>query len=205
MANYHFIAGDGKKYGPYSAEQMREFMGQNRLTAQSQVSSDDGPMQPAGSYPELMSGAGAPAGGVPAMGATPQHMAINPASAQSIVSAPATFMMVLGILNLIWAIINLVANLFFGGLGIAAAGAGTEEGVGAAIQAMSGLVGAIIGIIVSIIVIMGSVKMKKLQSYGLSMTAAILCIVCCVCCIGIAPGIWSIVVLCKPEVKTAFR
>ena len=91
MANYHFIGGDGKSYGPYSAEQMREYMAQNRLTAQSQVSADGGPLQPAGSYPELMSGAGATAGGVPVMGATPQYMAINPASAQSIVSAPATF------------------------------------------------------------------------------------------------------------------
>ena len=43
MANYHFIAGDGKPYGPYSAEQMRAYMSENRLTAQSQVSADGGP------------------------------------------------------------------------------------------------------------------------------------------------------------------
>ena len=30
MANYHFIGGDGQSYGPHSAEQMRQFMAQNR-------------------------------------------------------------------------------------------------------------------------------------------------------------------------------
>ena len=64
MANYHFIAGDGKQYGPYSAEQMRQYMGQNRLTGKSQVSADGGPWQPAGSYPELTVGdTSAPASG----------------------------------------------------------------------------------------------------------------------------------------------
>ncbi len=202
MANYHFIGGDGKQYGPYSAEQMQQFMGQNRLTAQSQVSADSGPWQPAGSYPELMSGATAP--GV-AMTGAPLPMGANPAAVQSMVNGPAIFMMVLGILNILWAIFNLVMNLVGGGVGMAAAGSGSDEGIGMAIQAMSGVVGAIIGIIVSIIVIIGSVKMRKFESYGLCMTASILCIVCCVCCIGIAPGIWSIVVLCKPEVKAAFR
>ena len=62
MANYNFIGGDGTSYGPYSPEQMRQFMGQNRLTAQSQVSADGGPWQPASNYPELMGGPGAPAG-----------------------------------------------------------------------------------------------------------------------------------------------
>ena len=87
MANFHFIAGDGKQYGPYSAEQMRKFVGQNRLTAKSQVSADGGPWQPASSYPELaVSDASAPASGMvgatlpttpkPAQGASTNGMAI---------------------------------------------------------------------------------------------------------------------------------
>ena len=40
MANYKFIGGDGKEYGPYSAEQMRQFLSENRLVANSQVSAD---------------------------------------------------------------------------------------------------------------------------------------------------------------------
>ena len=59
MANYKFIGGDGKEYGPFSAEQMRDFLAQNRLTAQSQVSADGGPMQPAANYPEIVGGSSA--------------------------------------------------------------------------------------------------------------------------------------------------
>ena len=68
MASFHFIGGDGKSYGPYSAEQMRQFMAQNRLNAQSQIQVDGGPLQPAGNFPELMS----PAAPVPAPAHAPQ-------------------------------------------------------------------------------------------------------------------------------------
>jgi len=79
MANYTFIGGDGKSYGPYTVDQMRQFMAQNRLTAQSQVSADGGAWQPAGSCPELMGGAGAYTAGQqqavqpPMAGAMPMH------------------------------------------------------------------------------------------------------------------------------------
>ena len=98
MANYHYIAGDGKQYGPYSTEQMQQFMAQNRLSAQSQVSADGGPWQQAGSYPELMSGAGAsaPAGGT-AASPMPTPMAVQGASTNGM----AITGMVMGILSLL--------------------------------------------------------------------------------------------------------
>ena len=65
MADYHFIGGDGKSYGPYTAEQMREFMAQNRLAPTSQVRVDDGPLQPASSFPEIASGHPVPGPAVP--------------------------------------------------------------------------------------------------------------------------------------------
>ena len=138
MANYHFIAGDGKPYGPYSAEQTRAYMSQNRLTAQSQVSADGGPWQPAGSYPELMSGAGAsaPVGGT-AASPMPTPMAVQGASTNGM----AITGMVMGILsllcsypccgvpfNILGIIFSLVAlsqlkkNLGQGGRGMAIAG-----------------------------------------------------------------------------------
>ena len=79
MANYNFIGGDGKSYGPYTADQMRQFMAQNRLTTQSQVSADGGPWQPAGNFPEMTGGAGASTAGQqqavqpPMAGAMPMH------------------------------------------------------------------------------------------------------------------------------------
>ena len=69
------------------------------------------------------------------------------------------------------------------------------------------LIGYAINFIANILIVLGALKMKKCQSYGLAMTASILCILCncgC-CCLGLGAGIWSIVVLSKPEVKAVFR
>ena len=193
MANYHFIAGDGKPYGPYSAEQMRAYMSENRLTAQSQVSADGGPWQPASSFQELTGGAGA-------MPAAPQPMAGNPALLQSKVNGPAIFMMVLAIVNLIYTPLNTIYQLTSGDI----------QDVPDELKMLVGGMGiAINGLwfITNIIILLGALKMKKCQSFGLAMTASILCILCdwnC-CCLGIGAGIWSIVVLSKPEVKAAFH
>ena len=210
MAQYHFIGGDGKTYGPYSQEQMQQFMAENRVNAQTQVSADGGAWQPSGQYPELASTGGAPPVpanlGAPAAPGMPLPMVANPAAAQAMVNGPAIFMMVLAILNIVVLLVSVVMNLFFGGLGMAAMDAGAEpEGVQLIMQGVGGVIGNICGIIISILILVGSIKMRKLQSYGLSMTACILSIICCTCCIGIGPGIWGIVVLCKPEVKAAFH
>lgn len=63
-------------------------------------------------------------------------------------------------------------------------------------------------IAVHALVAVAGYKMGKLQSYGLAMAgAAFCCLPFCTgyCCfVGLVPGIWSIVVLMKPEVKAAF-
>ena len=77
-----------------------------------------------------------------------------------------------------------------------------------------------IGIGLGIMVIRGSRKMKKLMAYRFAMTSSILSIMMAfplasplsTCCLlgvffgmwAVAAGIWSIIVLCKPEVKDAF-
>ena len=206
MVNYHFIGGDGKSYGPYSAEQMREHMAQNRLNAQSQVSADGGPLQPASSYPELMGGAGAPEGGAPTMTGAPQPMAVNPALAHSRVKGPATFMLVLGIASLVLVPLSVLYQF--------TQGQDAYNDLPPEIRdfflkfsGASSLISNALTFIANILIVLGALKMKKCQSYGLAMTASILCILCdcgC-CCLGIGAGIWAIVVLCKPEVKAAFH
>jgi hypothetical protein len=61
--------------------------------------------------------------------------------------------------------------------------------------------------IASILVVVGAVKMRALQTYGLAMTSAILSIVpLCVneCCCMLPFGIWALVVLLNGEVKQGF-
>lgn len=54
----------------------------------------------------------------------------------------------------------------------------------------------------------GGLKMKNLENYGLAMAASIIAVIPCIgscCCLGIPVGIWSLIVLNKPEVKAGFR
>ena len=208
MAEYHFIGGDGKSYGPYSAEQMRQFMSQNRLTSQSQVSIDGGKVYLAASnYPELMRVPEAPMGGTPDFGGVPQHMAINPFVVKSMVNGPAIFMIVLAVICILFGLLGLAFNLFLGGAGSIFPNIPPEISEALLQRGVIGIVQSAVSLIANIVILVGAIKMRKCQSYGLAMTASILCILldwgCC--CLGLGAGIWSVVVLSKPEVKAAFH
>jgi len=208
MANYKFIAGDGKEYGPYTAEQMRQFLAENRLVATSQVSVDGGPFQPASSFPELNAGPGQPMPGQPMPGQPmpgqpmPGQPMPNAAEAKQKVNGPAIFMMITAGLNMAFAVLGLVMAVL-GNTALAGAGMmGEEEAI---MRMITGIPGNVIGIITGIIILIGASKMRKLESYGFAMTASILSIVCCPCCVGLGAGIWSVVVLSNAQVKASFR
>lgn len=83
------------------------------------------------------------------------------------------------------------------------------------IEMFAGGVGRFLNLIpmaISGLVILGAMKMRNLESRGLALAASIAAMVpclgpgCCVCLpTGIAAGIYALVVLNKPEVKSAFR
>ena len=166
MANYHYIAGDGKQYGPYSTEQMQQFMAQNRLTAQSQVSADGGPWQQAGSYPELMSGAGAsaPVGGT-AASPMPTPMAVQGASTNGM----AITGMICGILSLLT--VCCCYGLPFNILGVIFSIIGLSQlkknpGQGGRGMAIAGLICSIVSFLVGVLFLvlgMGSVILQELN------------------------------------------
>jgi hypothetical protein len=71
-----------------------------------------------------------------------------------------------------------------------------------------GIVGNLIGLVGSAFIIFAGMKMLKLEKFGLSMAGSIIAMVPCLspcCCIGLPIGIWSLIVLNKPEVKQSFR
>ncbi|WNG15099.1 hypothetical protein [Cystobacter fuscus] len=66
----------------------------------------------------------------------------------------------------------------------------------------------VITLLLSGLTFFGALKMKNLENFGLSMAAAIIALLPCVgpcCCLGLPVGIWALVVINKPEVKSAFR
>lgn len=65
-----------------------------------------------------------------------------------------------------------------------------------------------IGLAITVVIILGGLKMRQLESYGLALTASILAWIPCTspCCIISIPfGIWAFVVLLDKNVKQAFR
>lgn len=75
-------------------------------------------------------------------------------------------------------------------------------------EGAAGMGSAFVGILVAGFIIYAALKMKDLSQWGLAMAASILAMIPCIspCCIvGLPVGIWCLVVLTKPEVKTAFR
>lgn len=106
--------------------------------------------------------------------------------------------------------LGIVADLIWLGLNALGIAVGRQPGQQQEVV-MSGTLNIIrsaASIAISIAVILGAVKMMRLQSFGYAMTANILTLIPCLapCCgFGLPIGIWGLVVLNDEEVKSAFR
>jgi hypothetical protein len=134
------------------------------------------------------------------------------------VNAPATGLLVTGILGIVAQIAGLVYNLAIApqleaavrrqtGGGRPGMPAGNEQ-LMALITGPIAIISAALGIAIAVLILVGATRMKNLQSYGLVMAASILAMVPCVspcCLVGLPIGIWALTVLNDPEVKAAFR
>jgi hypothetical protein len=126
--------------------------------------------------------------------------------ARSAVAGPAIALLVVGGLSLALNVVELI--LIIAGVNVLG-GEGGPLGAPQDAQAYKfGRVGGVIfGICWSGIILSAGFKMKNLQGYGYAKAGSILAMLpCYACCLlGLPFGIWSLVVLNKPEVKKAFR
>ncbi len=127
---------------------------------------------------------------------------------ESSLSGPAIALMVVGGIDIFLGVLNFLAPVL--GFSLMAAGsAGPGKAAGNAdfmANMVSGVIQGLLNLVFGGVIILGAMKMKQVQSYGLAMTSCIMAMIPCVnCCIlGLPFGIWGIVVLNKPEVKEAF-
>lgn len=134
--------------------------------------------------------------------------------AQTRVSGPATWLIVLSILGIVALVLNLL--LLIAGISLVGmvmqdqpGGPRDDEVSDFLFRGVFNLITNLLSLAVQIFILVAALKMKELRNYGLAMTAAILCLVpctspCC-CLIGIPIGIWMLTVLNDPRVKNAFR
>jgi len=205
---YKIIGADQKQYGPVSADDLRQWITEGRANAQTIIQAEgQSDWRPLSSYPEFATVAQPVPSGTP--------LTTTPAGdAAALVNGPGIALMIVGIFCVLTALLSLASNVFGFGANAFAPGGGqpgmppqlekwvqmTSGGVGVALN--------IIGLGISGFIIFASTKMRRLESYGLVMTGTIISMVPCIspcCCVGLPIGIWVLVVLSKPEVKSAFH
>jgi len=214
---YIIIGGDGKEYGPVSGGDLRKWISEGRLSAQSLAKAEsDAEFRPLATFPEFADAFATPAApGVPPTLTVAEDGGREAALRQ--VKAPAVALMVTAILNMIFGVWGLVRTAFF---------PPNLQALDSELQQLNnpqleeffqkwmhmaygpfGIVGSLLGLVLSVLILIGAIKMRSLRSYEFSMTAAIVAMLPCVtsCCfIGLPFGIWALVVLAKPGVKSHF-
>lgn len=130
--------------------------------------------------------------------------------ARSKVQGPAIGLIVFAILSFLGQIFSIVYGLVAGGgdLTVQLLNAGVPAEF-ADIVAKASVTGVgCLGILFAAVILFAGLKMRGLQSYGLTIAGSILALIpcnCCCCWIGLGVGIWSLVTLSREDVKAAFQ
>jgi hypothetical protein len=205
---YKIIGADGKEYGPVSIEQLRQWIGEGRVNAQTRVLPESGTeWQVISSLPEFAGSFPATPvspGPLPSMGPLP----VSESTALDQVNGPAIGLIVTAVLGFVAQVVSLIMNLAGASIMSMQHGGGPTAPWAAMFSGTFAVVTSLIGILVSGVVLFAALKMKKLESYGLAMAGSIIAAIPCIspcCLIGLPIGIWAIVVLMKPEVKNSFH
>ena len=199
---YKIIGADGKEYGPITADQLRAWIAEGRANAQTKILVEGTTdWKPLSEFPELLP-AGIKTSAPPTLSAP--TFAVSDAAEK--VNGPALALMILAGLNLALGAFGLLLNLL--GSSMSMFQNGPEQVFGNMFSGVVGVASSSLGILLSAVIFYGGLKMKRLENHGLAVAASILAIIPCTspcCLLGIPVGILALVVLTKPEVKSAFH
>jgi hypothetical protein len=205
---YKIIGADGKEYGPVSTEQLRQWIAEGRVNAQTRVLPEGGTeWLVISAIPEFSASvptmASAP-GPLPPMGALP----VNARAAEDLVNGPAVGLIVTAVLGFLLQVASIIMNLAGASIMSMQHAGGPQAPWATMFSGTVAIISSVIAIIVGAVVLFAALKMKKLENYGLAMAGSIIAAIPCIspcCLLGLPIGIWAIVVLMKPEVKSAFH
>lgn len=123
--------------------------------------------------------------------------------ARSKLKGPILGIKITAILGVLYCLFTLVSNLVGGSEWMYSSYPAEHRGL---IKGF-GIGGSVIGLAAAAFLWMGAGKMERLQGYNMALATAIVAMVPCVspcCCLGVPIGIWAVIVLSRPEVKSAF-
>lgn len=129
-------------------------------------------------------------------------------SAAQQVQGPAIGLLITAVLGILFALFGLLANLLgFGMASFEDLGGGYGDRYWSMWSGGMGIAMAILGLAVWGFVAWAALKMKALQQWTAAIVASVVAMIpcSCACILGLPIGIWSLVILLKPEVKAAFK
>ncbi len=216
---FKIIGADQKEYGPISTEQIRQWIKDGRLNGQTPAQRDGGEWRQLNAFEEfadLFQAAGAAPTAAPSFSSAPISGAPSPMpsgsrdSALQAVKGPAMALMITGGLGIGLYLLSLVLHLAGVSNFHTPMSPDTPPQLRSFIEhsqnGTSAVLGAILGIAINAFVLLGGLKMSRLESRTVAFAACIVAMLPCQCCclLGIPFGIWGLVVLNKPEVKSQF-
>jgi len=204
---YKIIGADGKEYGPISTDILKKWLVEGRINAQTKVLPEGATeWKSLAEIPELAAALPTSSPAAMPMG---YSTGLTPATDQT--NAPGIALIVTGALNVLFGLARAAMSLLFSGAGALGGASGPNPQMERMMMGVFGTLGVVLGLVGALcgaLHILGGIKMRKLESYGLCMTASILAMIPCTspcCLIGLPIGIWAIVVLSKAEVKSQFH
>lgn len=201
---YKIIGGDGREYGPVSAEQIRQWVRESRANADTRACAEGTTeWRPLRDFPEFADlWPPLPSLEVPGPGSPGSR------GPEERVRGPAIGLLVTAGLGIVTNLFGLIWYLIGRPLGKLPAELGDEVAEKLVqLSSMLGIFGSLLGLAISALVAYGAVQMLRLRSFGWSMAASILALIPCTspcCLVGLPIGIWALVVLRQAEVKAAF-
>ena len=210
---YKIIGANQVEYGPVTAAQLRQWIAEGRVNAQTLAQAQgETTWKPISTFPEFaanfVSGPAAPppllGGQMPALGSRPRALeSVNGPAIGLIITAVLNFFG--GLMGILWSLVGVNAmnwqSFNF---------PGQNQEMVRMLQTSGGVAGAgfhFIQLAAAALIFYAALKMKKLENHGLCIAASIVAIIPCIspcCLIGLPIGIWALVVLNNPEVRAHF-
>jgi hypothetical protein len=216
---YKIIGANQTEYGPVSGDQIRQWIAEGRVNAQTSAQAEgETGWKPISTFPEFAASFPSPSA-PPSLSPPPLGTTVAPElgalQARGEVSGPAIGLMVTAVLGIAYGALGILGQL----IGVTFNNfshysqfnfPGQNEDVMRVFQMSSGILGVVFSVFkigLGIFVLYGALKMKDLQKHTLCILASIVALIPCIspcCCVGIPIGIWALIVLNKPEVRDYF-
>lgn len=229
---YYIQGADQKEYGPVSADQLRQWISENRLNRFSPARADGESLwKTLGDFPEfaeVLVGSAPTASEAPASAPTalsaanaspygsgfrPSTPGISESAIDEKMKVPAIGIITTGALGALISLAGVITTLSGSNKvaelppGLPPEAAGLLKSYLSAIEPFN-LPLNLLALILSSLTLVAGIKMLQRRSYGLVMAGVIIGMIPCLsgcCCTGLPFGIWALIVLSNEEVRKSFH